>query len=84
MSEVNSITFELPAEKLRELDLLMARAGISSRKDLLNIALSLFEWVVKEREGGNEIASVDKENKHCKELRIPGIFITTKKIPDSG
>jgi metal-responsive CopG/Arc/MetJ family transcriptional regulator len=84
MSDVVSIAFELPNEKLRELELLMERAGLKSRKDLINTALSLFEWVVKEQEGGKTIASLDQAKKHCKELRIPGLSITPEKRPDSG
>lgn len=76
MNEVVSITFELPYEKSRELELLMARAGLKSRKDLINTALSLFDWVVKEQEGGKTIASLDQANKHYKELRIPGLSVT--------
>ena len=84
MNNVVSVTFEIPYEKSRELELLMARTGLTNRKDLINTALSLFDWVVREQEGGKTIASLDQATKHYKELRIPGISVAPQSNHDSG
>jgi hypothetical protein len=65
------IQFELSDEKARELDALVADAGVATRKDLLNNALSLFQWVVEERKVGRQIASLDESKKSFKELDMP-------------
>lgn len=36
----------------------------------MNAAFSLLEWVVSEREGGNQIASVSHNQKHLKFLKM--------------
>jgi hypothetical protein len=68
------IQFELPEEKVRELEALMREAHISTRKDLFNNALTLFEWAVQERQSGRTIASVDEHNKKYKELVMPSLM----------
>ncbi len=65
------IQFELPEEKVEELDTLMKEAHITTRKDLFNNALTLLEWAIKERKTGRTIASVDEDNKKYKELVMP-------------
>jgi hypothetical protein len=67
------IQFELPEEKVKELEALMREAQISTRKDLFNNALTLFEWALQERKTGRTIASVDEHNKKYKELVMPAL-----------
>lgn len=62
------IQLELPEERLSELERLMEQTGITTKKDLLNSALTLFEWAVRERQAGRTIASVDEQNQRYKEL----------------
>ncbi|MBJ5565818.1 hypothetical protein JGG61_23570 [Salmonella enterica subsp. enterica serovar London] len=38
--------FDLPEDRLQELDTLMSKCGISNRKELSNYALTLLEWAV--------------------------------------
>lgn len=68
------IQFELPEEKVKELEELMRVAGITTRKDLFNNALTLLEWAVQERKAGRSIASVDEHNKRYKELVMPALM----------
>ena len=76
------IQFELPEDKVRDLEELMKEAGISTRKDLFNNALTLLEWIVKEKKSGRIIASIDEENGKFKELVIPMLLsIRTKPQP---
>lgn len=73
MGNMIRIQFELPEEKVRELENIMKRAGISTKKDLLNNSLTLFEWAVSERGLGNTIVSIDNRNKRIKELVMPSL-----------
>lgn len=75
MAEFVRVIFELPQEKANELDLLMGRAGLKNRKDLINTALTLLQWVVEEQGRGQTIASLDYASRHYKELRIAGLSV---------
>lgn len=63
--------FDLPEERLKELDTLMSKCGISTRKELFNYALTMLEWAVEESEIGHEIAAIDRVNKEFYSLRMP-------------
>ncbi|MCI0487941.1 MAG: hypothetical protein L0229_15220 [Blastocatellia bacterium] len=71
MSDTVRIQFELPEEKVRELERLMQETGIGTRKDFFNNALTLLEWAIHERKAGHVIASLDEKNKQYKELVMP-------------
>ena len=59
--------------RVSELTALMEVCGITTQKDLLNSALTFFEWAVEERKRGRIIASVDEENMKYKELAMPAL-----------
>jgi len=67
------IQLELPEDKVKELEDLMAQVGIKTKKDLLNNALTLFEWAVKERRAGRFLASVDEDEKKYREILMPAL-----------
>jgi metal-responsive CopG/Arc/MetJ family transcriptional regulator len=67
------IQLELPEERLHELEQLMEQTGTNTKKDLLNDALTLFEWAVKERMTGRTIASVDEQQQRYKEVVMPSL-----------
>lgn len=71
------IQFDLPEEKVRELEALMRETNIATRRDLFNNALTLFEWAIQERQSGRSIASVDEHNKKYKELVMPALMAVT-------
>jgi hypothetical protein len=50
----------------------MEETRLTTRKDLFNNALTLFQWAVKAKKAGRIIASVD-ENQHIRELVMPSI-----------
>jgi metal-responsive CopG/Arc/MetJ family transcriptional regulator len=70
---VTRIQLELPEDRVRELDELMDQTGLSTRKDLLNQALTLFKWALRERQAGRMIASVDEAQNRYKELSMPAL-----------
>lgn len=66
------IQLDLPDDQVAELDKLMEETRLTTRKDLFNNALTLFQWAVKAKKAGRIIASVD-ENQHIRELVMPSI-----------
>jgi hypothetical protein len=67
------LQFEIPEEQMQELDILLKRTGLKTRVQLFNSAISLFEWAVRQREGGRIIASMDEQKGTYKELEMPGL-----------
>ena len=53
------------------LDNLMKVGGISTKKELVNNALTLLEWAIEESQKGNGIASIDEGRKIVEKLRMP-------------
>jgi hypothetical protein len=71
--QMAKIQFELPDEKLAELEALQKEARLETRKDLFNTALTLFEWAVEEVKAGRAIASVDENNSRYREIVMPAL-----------
>jgi metal-responsive CopG/Arc/MetJ family transcriptional regulator len=63
----------LPEDQVKELDRLMEETKLSTRKDLFNNALTLFQWAVKAKRAGRIIASIDEESGTSKELVMPAL-----------
>jgi hypothetical protein len=60
--------FEISQDKLRELEALMRDTETSTKKDLINSALTLLEWAVQERQRGRIIVAMEEETGKYKEL----------------
>ena len=67
------VQLDLPEERVNELDQIMQETGLTTRKDLINQALTLFQWALRERQAGRMVASVDESNKRYKELFMPAL-----------
>jgi hypothetical protein len=78
------VQFELSREKNEELEALMKRTGIRTKKDLINNALTIFEWAVNERARGRIIASVDEEEKKYKEILMPVLEHVARKKKEAA
>lgn len=65
-----SLQLVLPAERARALDQLASEARLPT-KDVLNHALTLLDWAVREVRGGRVIASVDDREQRIIELEMP-------------
>ncbi len=65
------IQFEVPEERLTELERLMDSAKIRTKKELLNNALTFFEWALDEVRKGHSIASVDEKSGKYREIMMP-------------
>ena len=56
----------------------MEKAGVTTKRELFNNALSLFEWAAKERMSGRVIASVDPGADKYKEIIVPALEVLAK------
>lgn len=70
--------FELPDEKASELEALMQETGITTTKELINNAITLLFWSVREVRTGRVIASVDESDGRYKEVLIPAIELAAR------
>jgi metal-responsive CopG/Arc/MetJ family transcriptional regulator len=78
------VQLDLHEDQVKELDELMRETKLSTRKDLFNNALTLFEWAVKAKRAGRVIASLDEENKSAKELVMPALENVSPVVPSTG
>ncbi len=67
------IQLELPEDKVKQLEALMEEAGLKTKKDFINNALTLLEWAMREVKAGRVIASVDEREKRYKEILLPAL-----------
>lgn len=69
--DTTRVQIVLPAERVRILDQIAEEAGLATRKDLFNNALTLLNWAVREVRRGRVIASVDESTQRFTELHMP-------------
>jgi len=74
------LQFEVPEDKAKEIETMMAETGIKTNKELVSNALALFLWSVREVKRGRMIASVDEANGKYKEIRMPAFEFVTSLI----
>ncbi|EPR7090088.1 hypothetical protein ACU79H_004286 [Vibrio fluvialis] len=63
--------FDFPEDRVKELEEMMLKCGVSTRKELFNNALTILEWAIEESEMGHEVASIDRTDKQFFALRMP-------------
>lgn len=69
--DTTRVQIVLPTERVRMLDQIAEEAGLATRKDLFNNALTLLNWAVREVKRGRVIASVDESTQRFTELHMP-------------
>lgn len=67
------VQLDMPADRIREIETIIAKTGVSTRKDVFENALALFEWAVNERIKGRKIASIDEEQDGFCEIIMPAL-----------
>jgi hypothetical protein len=67
------LQLELEDSRIEALEVLMKETGLSTKKDLINQALTLFEWAVRERRAGRIIAAVDEVSEKYREILMPAL-----------
>ena len=67
------VQFDLPEEKMKELDLLMEETGIKTRRELFNNALTILEWAVDRSSKGFDVAAYRENTKELHVLAMPAL-----------
>ena len=67
------VQLDMPENRVSEIENIMAKTGVSTRKDVFENALALLEWAVNERKYGRIIASVDQKRERFHELLMPAL-----------
>ena len=75
------IELNVPDEQAKQLDELMQKTKLTNRVDLLNNALTLFEWAVMTKEAGRMVASLDEKSGTARELVLPALENVPSPIP---
>ena len=71
--DIVRVQLDLPAEKVEELEQIMAITGVATRKDLFENALTLFAWAVDQRKAGRILASIDECDEGYREVVMPAL-----------
>lgn len=64
------INIEVSPRKLKELKEMMEAAGVSTQRELLDNALTLAKWAMRQKKSGKAIGSLTEDNKFT-ELDMP-------------
>lgn len=65
------VQLELPEDKVREIDSLMADAGISTRKLYIEYALATLKWALTQSRENRSVVSLNESENSYKELAMP-------------
>lgn len=65
------VQFELSEDHLKELDEMMRKTDTRTKKDLINNALTILNWVITEKELGKSIGSIDEKSGKYTEVWMP-------------
>ena len=75
---------EFSPDQVRELEELMELCNLQTRKELFNVALSVFGWAVKNVHEGNKIASINSEKESYEVLNTPAFDSVMRKSRYAG
>lgn len=67
---MHRIGFDMSEKRVKDMDVLADRLGLTTRKDVFNTALTYLEWVVEEIEKGNQPGFKDQNGKFSS-MRMP-------------
>jgi len=67
------IQFDIDERVIRGIEATMGKAGVHTKRELFNLALSLLEWAAEERTRGRIIASVDPETERYRQVVLPAL-----------
>ena len=69
------VQYEVDEAQKEAFELLMDKSHLRTKRDLINQALTLFEWAVDEKRAGRKLASIDTktEPNRIYELVMPSL-----------
>jgi len=83
-AETVRVQLDLPVERIDDMESIIAKTGMTTRKDLFENALALFEWAVEQRQQGRIIASIDEATNNYREVVMPGLASVRNEAKNSS
>lgn len=77
--QMSRLQIDVTNEQLKDIEALMEKCQVTTKKDLFNNAFVLLDWAVGEKENGNTIASINEETERYRELLMPILNNVAKK-----
>lgn len=68
-----TVVFTFSEDYYSEVEMAMLACRISSKAELINNALTLFQWAVRESAKGRVIAAIDEDAKRYREIYMPSL-----------
>ena len=72
---------DIPEPRLREIETLMQETGTGTKKELVNNAITLLQWAVRQRQRGRMVCAVDEATDRLTELGMP--ILDRAALPES-
>ena len=66
---------DMSKDRLESIDKLVNIAGMATRKELLDNALTLIAWAIRETRSGNVIASLNRSDGSYREVAMPCLHV---------
>ena len=82
-AKVVRLQLEFPDGMVKVIEDLMSVAGLRTKKEFFNNAMTLFKWAIEERRSGRQIASVDGNCGVYRELRMPALDSAGAAVPST-
>lgn len=67
------VQLDLSAKQAERFDSLVKYCDLGSRKELFNVAMSLFYWATQEASKGRKVASYDEKKDHVETIIVPAL-----------
>ena len=67
------IQYELSDKENAEIEIMMKKTDIKTKRDFINNAITLFAWAIGERENGRVIGSIDEKEDKYREVLMPSL-----------
>lgn len=78
---------EISQEGLNDIEALVEKSGLSSKREFMNNAITLLKWAIRESEKGHKIFSYDEQKSLYRELQMPVLneaFSSAQSVVESG
>jgi hypothetical protein len=78
MIEKTRVQLDLLPARVEAMDVLMERCEFSTRKELFDNAMSLFEWAVEAASKGKQVALYDEAADHVERVHFPALIAAAR------
>lgn len=78
------LQIEVSPPQLAHIQALMSVCDFRTQKELINNALTLFEWAVEEVQRGNDVAAFNRDNNSYEVLRMPALKTAARHSLERG